>query len=589
MTMKIRATILFYLLLLSYPLGIFSSTNTNKSSVQSLQSTSHLDSILTEEQYFTALDSADEIVFSNDFEAEILILLDEEQREAYESKSTLSQKKEYIKLYWRILNPNPLLEENEGVAAFLKRRTDARKEFPHNEPPYFDDRGKVYLKYGKPFRRHRELGGLNSVDLFKDAQIYRAVAKLYGRIPRKYKVKPNESWSYDQISTGTVFNFVRKDNYFREVESLKEALEVKNRRQLLWFWSDMINKRWDISIDVNSTIMYLEEFEQSLLDYVMSQGEFVASTRGSVERNYKPIIERYTTHDRDEKEMREELPTVVLTPTTIYNEINFINDVAQFQDLNGLTRLNISFLVPFKKQLETMLNDTLEIEYSCLLRDKLFQPVAETISLTKLPGKLIDLEYLPNAVGMTSLLTLPQNTELTMQVKDKLANQFGYSKQGITIRDFRGSRLMISDIQLLLAVTNNEQEQLLPLITKNDVTVAPYPYQKIHKSFPLMCYFEIYNLKTAGLKDEYELTLKVMSYKASVRSSEKKQRSNRKPEEIALSISHIRKIENDTVSELVGLDLSNLDKGLYILEVTVTDVMDKIHTVSIQKELEIVE
>ena len=66
-------------------------------------------------------------------------------------------------------------------------------------PPYYDDRGKVYVKYGPPDARH--IGKLS----------------MEG-------IKENESWAYEEsIRKGLTFDFVKKGHSYREVNDLAEA------------------------------------------------------------------------------------------------------------------------------------------------------------------------------------------------------------------------------------------------------------------------------------------------------------------------------------------------------------------------------
>jgi GWxTD domain-containing protein len=159
------------------------------------QQHSRLDSLKAEKQYLAALRTADDTAFKNEFETEFLLLLDAQQTQAYDSLATLGGRKAYIENYWKASNPNPLLPENDWLVDFLKRRAYARENFPAPEPPYFDDRGKYYLKYGKPSFRYWESG---SPDNFY----------------------PNESWSYENVARNFLVHFVKDGPAFRETDNI---------------------------------------------------------------------------------------------------------------------------------------------------------------------------------------------------------------------------------------------------------------------------------------------------------------------------------------------------------------------------------
>jgi hypothetical protein len=133
---------------------------------------------------------------------------------------------------------------------------------------------------------------------------------------------------------------------------------------------------------------------------------------------------------------------------------------------------------------------------------------------------------------------------------------------------------MISDIQFLTEVTNANQRQILPFFTKLNTAVAPYPFEKIHQTIPLLCYFEIYNLKSAGVIDNYEVVYKVISEKSGDKN-------------IAVSVSYTRPVADDTAPELIGIGLRQVPKGVHRLEITVTAMNDRNITSNIQKEIQI--
>lgn len=81
---------------------------------------------------------------------------------------------------------------------------------------------------------------------------------------------------------------------------------------------------------------------------------------------------------------------------------------------------------------------------------------------------------------------------------------------------------------------------------------------------PLFCHFEIYNLSAGS----YELTYEVTALR-----ERKAEEQKTKPEKNAptISVTTERSANNKTAVELLALDLSQLKKGAYLLEVRVTE------------------
>jgi hypothetical protein len=208
------------------------------------------------------------------------------------------------------------------------------------------------------------------------------------------------------------------------------------------------------------------------------------------------------------------------------------------------------------------------------LRDQQFEPVAEDAMMSEFQAKWAAAAKLPNAVGKLAVTAQPGENELTLQIKNARQDKIGFSRQLLGIRDFRGDALMISDIQFLTEAASANHRQILPVFTKLNTAVAPYPFKKIQRTIPLLCYFEIYNLKSSGITDNYEVVYKVISEKGGDKS-------------IAVSVSYTRPVTDDTAPELIGIDLRQVPKGAYRLEIIVTATNNLNITSNIQKEIQI--
>lgn len=77
----------------------------------------------------------------------------------------------------------------------------------------------------------------------------------------------------------------------------------------------------------------------------------------------------------------------------------------------------------------------------------------------------------PNAVAALTLTASPQEGDPTLQIKNRNNGRLGFVRQGLTLRDFTGTVLMLSEVQLLLEITA-EQKTLLPATIKQERLVA---------------------------------------------------------------------------------------------------------------------
>ncbi|MFQ5864801.1 MAG: GWxTD domain-containing protein [bacterium] len=549
----------------------------SKKQRQPMPQKSQSEVIRTEEQYLTLLKAADEETFKQEFEAEFLLLLDDQLKKQYARARTLEACKSFIEYYWKAQNPNPLLPENDRLKDHLRRRLYARKHFPIDKPPYFDDRGKYHIKYGKPFFRFRDFGGPRS---------------MLGLVTipfNYYTVKPNESWSYVNVAPNYVVHFAEKDRAFREIESLREVIvDARRRGRLVWYWGDLLKRRFWMSSLVNNAVTELEDLETQIL---------VANRGGApVVRSSNRIVDQMFRHLKQaEYEMslaHIDVPPVTYDPIRAKNKLPFTDTIAQFRGPQDQTRVEVVVLSPLRHYVNRknpIEIETIHIEFSSMLREQNLNPIASERLQRKFPAKLAVIEDLPNAVGMMTLLAYPQEVEFALQVTNERNGKIGFSEKPIHLRDFGGRNLMLSDLQFFVQVTNANQQQVLPVVEKRNINVAPYPFKSVSKSRPLYCYFEIYNLHSANFDNEYEITYKVMKDRGRENIFEKVSKSLLGSKDVSLSISYVQRIIDDTGKELIELDLSNLTKGAYILEISVSDTKDKKIGVSAQKEFNISE
>jgi GWxTD domain-containing protein len=519
-----------------------------------------LDSLRTKEQYLVALSAADSTTLKNEFETEFLLLLNAEQRQSYDSLASLVARKVFIENYWKASNPNPLLPEIDWLLEILRRRAFARENFPAPAPPYFDDRGKYYFKYGKPSHRFEDAGGF---DMKTNLSAY-----------------PNESWAYENVTRSFLVHFARVGKTFREIEDLTDIL-ITNRRLApearAAQWSGLITKRAAISPVLGSAYAKLQELATAREHAKAFANSATALT---VELAIPHTIQLQIAEGAQKEilQARQAAPVAAYNEITELNKLRFTFDVAQFRGPKGTTRLEVAVLSPFEKNLLKKLSrdsaEMLDLGFGALLRDRRFEAVAEDRMRLEFSAKLAAAAKFPNAVGTLTMTAFPRTNELTLQVKEGRQGKIGFSRQMLDIRDFGGRDLMMSDIQLLTAVTDEAERQILPVTAKLNTAVACYPFEKIRKTIPLLCYFEIYNLKSSGITDNYEVVYKVISEKGGDKN-------------IAVSVSYTRPVTDDTAPELIGIDLRQVPKGTHRLEITVTGMNNRNATASVQKEIRI--
>ncbi len=268
------------------------------------------------------------------------------------------------------------------------------------------------------------------------------------------------------------------------------------------------------------------------------------------------------------------LPSTAYDPIEAVNKLQFMDRISQFRNDDGTTRLEIDILSPLKKNLVKKVKksskDTVRVAFSGMLRDGGFRELTRSEQQAELVVALAAQAKLPNAVGSLSLTAAPQKAELTLQVRSKNSNKLGFNRRLVDIRDFTGPDVMISDIRFLTTLESENQDRVLSSFKMEDLVVTSYPYERIQKSKPLVCYFEIYNLKASSGLQEYEMTYKLIKTKR-VKGDSDTERLLKDDGQSAVSFSFRRDILDGVARELIGINLKKISKGAHWLEIEISD------------------
>ncbi len=88
----------------------------------------------------------------------IQFLLSEDLRTQFLGLSNDSLRAEWWRRYWKLRDPTPTTAINERLEEHERRLAHVREEFRSTKPPYYDDCGVFYLKFGAPAETREELG-----------------------------------------------------------------------------------------------------------------------------------------------------------------------------------------------------------------------------------------------------------------------------------------------------------------------------------------------------------------------------------------------------------------------------------------------
>jgi len=85
-----------------------------------------------------------------DWASDTDLILTQAEREAWKKLQTDDEREKFIEEFWRSRDPDPDTDENEFKQAFYERLAYANEHFSSGKPGRMTDRGRIYIKFGKP-------------------------------------------------------------------------------------------------------------------------------------------------------------------------------------------------------------------------------------------------------------------------------------------------------------------------------------------------------------------------------------------------------------------------------------------------------
>jgi len=567
--------------------------------------------------YIWLLKNCTQEVFTKTFEYPFLTILDKHLKERYESYENLETRKSFIDYYWREKDPNPLLPENEYLQDFIQRCQYVQEHFSLSEPPYFDDRGKYYLKYGKPAIRYTQEPQTKIVGFFQEnmrnpvtnseehIKIKNFLAAMVGRgadqyLPVTYTIRANETWVYQfkrgDKDTELVLHFINEGDYFREVQSLEDVIIHPRLMKIRYFyWADLIKERATV-IQSQSVFRVYEdilEFEEEIRS-AGDKGDYypLYASAHDIMNPDKKFLQFNSDLKVKLTNIKNDAPGTVFTSEKTVQSLYFHYDIVQFRGSDDETDLVINCFTPLSENFfddtQHFKPDTVNIHYSSLFEDQMLEKIIERDSEYTYDIKKVSDLNLPYVIGKMTLSFLPRPGRITLQVQDKATKKRGFIKSNIQLRDFSPQALCLSDIQFCQMIEDPLYRKFCPVDTISGISVIPYPYENINRSDQLFCYFEIYNIKRSGIQSLYDISLEVTTAQHRKGLLDKAVESFHKTPENSISIHHTRSVEHDDSRELVGIDFSNLKKGDYTLTIRVSDLENSDISAETKRNLQII-
>ena len=435
---------------------------------------------------------------------------------------------ELIDRFWRRLDPSPLTKANERLIEHYRRVAYARQYYGQGQFPW-DDRGEVYVRFGKP--DHTSKSG--DIQNEMDREIQDARQNYVNRRRIALRIRPGqpifpvpamswwEYWVYADLEGGTEFVFVRRGKGNRyDFAPMPEGLSLSLTTDLLAYQSEVVLRQ-------------------------------VAAHQPSV-------------YDAN----------IAALP------VDFYYFPAGFRGEDGATRLEIYYGLPAGEMARLPVDektDQVMLDRGLAMFDSLWTEVYRVQDqLTfQVPSdqQVLDGAFIPGVLAFEVAAGLHY---LSFQVRDVVSGKSQVYQQALAVADFsQRDDLLMSDIALAFYVGPSDEQG--PFL-KRGLKIIPMASKAFRPDQNAYVYFEVYNLK----RDEFGRTKYRVDY--SFRAQEKglapiralrglgrMLRLQEKRREVVISYEQ----SGDTPEDVayVELDLKDAEPGGQEVRVKVTDLL----------------
>ena len=466
--------------------------------------------------------------------------------------------------FWNARDSNPATVVNERLVEHYRRVMYARYHFSQGQHPY-DRRGEMYVRYGAPEDRR---GDVHMADrntyrsaAFSDDPVVDVIREQNDRVGYRLRVDrgrltivPPEGLTEEEINDegGLLAG---------GIVGSSGQLSMQQQRKLMghgYATESWVYARYGVEL------FFVDQFGGGRFDYPW--GNLLTSQR-EVARQ-----ERFSP-----RRLAEEL--IAKSPEQYLHDLGgapleYAFDAVSFRADNGATELDLSYSIPvwqFGDVSDGRGNRT-RLQHLVTLRDSAFSPQfthAFGFGPFDRPKRQLAESHVKVPV-----YTLPERVvapsgdfTLAVQVKDETSQRIGVYQKPVTLSDYSGEALLISDLKLATLITPSGVQG--PFVRKG-LNITPNPGRLFIRENPVYVYYEVYNLSL----DREGRTAYEILYEISPRggSSHRGWSARRQSDMQAVMMAFSGEGYSTEDREYTSLDSSGLPAGEYVLAVTLTDL-----------------
>jgi len=468
--------------------------------------------------YMTGLENLKDVTILEDIYIHMAPIFNKDENNEYFQR-TLNDRGGYIAEFWRKKDPNVLTRDNERLIEHLERLDHVRNIYSQKNFRGYDDRGLIYLKYGEPDVKRTDFG-------------------------RGENVNDNESWLYSSISKYLAFDFVSNGGIYRLVPNLSYASHPPSAAVARRLYNERIDLGGIYAEIGGKASIASEQFLSDLSLFNIYKDEAVAKAPAE---NLKYSVSAIPIH--------------------------FPMNLTQFIGSNGKTAVEVYYGIPLDQLdfagIETgyksnVLTHMVILDTNYVRLDEMNR--TKTINLRSMDE--ITSRF---SIGSEYLELDPGSYLFGFELKQQNPPRLGLYQFNLPVRDFSSTDLMISDLR---ASSESDQFRVVPIASREELSLNPYPFSSINRQLQLLLYFEVYNL-SYGPDDrtsyKVEYSIRNQDEDAGMLKRIGRFLLRRKGEEVA--VTQERSGKDNAAYELVSMDVHSINASDALITVSVTDMI----------------
>jgi len=447
--------------------------------------------VFDEEALFNRLHHREKIRYNG-----LQYLMNDYQKRQYISLETWDERDEWLRCFLLELDPTPTTRRNERKKEHFDRVKLAGDKYGCDDPPGWDDRGEILIRYGQPDSMKRVLAEINRLEPLIPGEIwyYWSLRMLTtftdphfsGRYIRTTEAAGYEPWSdsFDEA------------NYFKSsrmiLEDLASTYDPDNPSRR----SNVINKFLPMHTDPDLTDSR-NAFDKEAIDYVHY---WSIPKDAMLHVTFRNVTDEYVKTDRTLNEFHHQIQTTRFIHYPGYSlDMQAFFDITAFHVGQEELRTEINFEIPVSEVTFDTTGGMLEaqVELRVKVWDMEYNEITEKEEMVKISVPNRRNAKVPAYLSGQVLLSLaPGYYRFGLETIDINSGNRGVFKSSRKLNCC--TDLSLSDIQFARVIHEGDEDSSY---RKGALIVIPYPLRLYLKPVPVSFYFEIYGLDTD--KEDY--------------------------------------------------------------------------------------